>query len=374
MRFLYDTYEDIADCIKKEDKYIVVYGAGMIGSVWIPYFIQEYQLYDNFLFYIDQDKRKQCGTISIGDRQYEVKCLEYLRKIPENAVVLVTNSNFSPIVKMLDKIEELQNVEGYIIPVLQVLHTHYNKQNFDLKLNTKQLIPKKIHYCWFSHNPMPEYLQKCIESWHKFCPDYEIIKWDEDNYDIEKNVYTKQAYEQGKWGFVPDIVRLDILYRYGGIYLDTDVELTKNLDVLLQFPAFVGVEKWGNINMGGCSGAIAQHPVVKALLDYRINEPFILENGTLNQTTCGYYETLPLMKLGMKPDNTIQNIENMMIFSSDFFHPYDYMSGELNVTENTFSIHHFNGGWLDTKKIEERKQTTQQYAQILKRMKVEKCE
>ena len=76
----------------------------------------------------------------------------------------------------------------------------------------------------------------------------------------------------------------------------------------------------------------------------------------------------------MKPDNTIQNIENMMIFSSDFFHPYDYMSGELNVTENTFSIHHFNGGWLDTKRIEERKQTTQQYAQMLKRLKVEKCE
>ena len=374
MRFLYNTYEKIANHIKKENRYIVVYGAGMIGSVWIPYFIQKYQLCDNLLFYIDQDKRKQCGTISIGDRQYEVKNLEYLRKIPENAVVLVTNSNFSPIVKMLDEIEELRDVEGYIIPVLQVLHTHCNKQKIDLKLNAKQLIPKKIHYCWFSRNQMPEYLQKCIESWHRFCPDYEIIRWDEDNYDIGKNLYTKQAYEQGKWGFVPDIVRLDILYRYGGIYLDTDVELTKNLDVLLQFSAFAGVEKWGNINMGGCSGAIAQHPIVKSMLDYRIAEPFILENGTLNQTTCGYYETLPLMKLGMKPDNTIQNIEDMMIFSSDFFHPYDYMSGELNITENTFSIHHFNGGWLETKRMEERKQTTQQYAQMLKRMKVEKCE
>ena len=94
------------------------------------------------------------------------------------------------------------------------------------------MIPKKIHYCWFGGNPMPEKDKKCIESWKRYCPDYEIIRWDESNYDVSKNRYMKEAYEEKKWGFVPDYARLDIIYNEGGIYLDTDVELVKNLDDL----------------------------------------------------------------------------------------------------------------------------------------------
>lgn len=372
MKYLYNDYRTIANGIKSKCSNFAVYGAGMIGTVLIPHLIEEYNLFDKFLFFIDGDKKKQGKLIQIGLRKYTIESPDKLRELPQHTILLITNSNYAPIVKMLDEIEQLDQTEGYIIPILQVCNTSVKGKKNDVRVTQEQMIPKKIHYCWFSGNPMPDYLKRCIDSWYKFCPDYEIIRWDEDNYDVNKNLYMKQAYEAKKWGFVPDIARLDILYEHGGIYLDTDVELIRNLDDLLYQSAFAGAEKWGNINMGGCSGAVPHHPIIKKMLDFRINERFILEDGSLNQTTCGFYETKPLIELGMKPNNTVQRIGDMTIYSSDFFHPYDYMSGETVITENTYSIHHFNGGWLDDKRMAERKKTMQLYQRMLERMQVTK--
>lgn len=368
MRYLYDDMDIIANRIKEESKKVVIYGAGMIGKVIVPYYIEEYDLHDNILFFVDGDSRKQGETISIGEKEYRIVEPEKLKKIDKETILLVTNSSFMAVIQMLDEMEELEEIESYIIPV--ILADSVPKETMcPAKIRHKhRLIPKKIHYCWFSGNPMPDYLKRCIDSWYRFCPDYEIICWNEDNYDVNKNLYMKQAYEAKKWGFIPDIARLDILYQHGGIYLDTDVELIRNLDDLLNQSAFAGVEKWGNINMGGCSGAVAHHPIIKKMLDFRKEESFLLKDGTLNLTTCGFYETLPLMELGMKPNNKIQYLEDFTIYSSDFFHPYDYMSGETHITQNTYSIHHFNGGWLNKDKREEREKTTQMYQQILGRM------
>ncbi len=370
MKLKYGKYEEIAKKVKCQNLKIVIYGAGMIGTVFIPYLIKEYDLFENLLFFVDGNKKKQGNQIKIELREYMIVSPKKLREIPENTILFVTNSNYAPIVKMLDEIKELDNKEAYIIPILQVCNTHKKQEKYQAYVSKKQLIPKTIHYCWFSKKTMPDYLKRCIESWYKFCPDYEIKRWDEDNYDVNKNLYMQQAYEAKKWGFVPDIARLDILYNYGGIYLDTDVELLRSLDELLYQSAFVGVEKWGNINIGGCCGAVSKHPIIKQILDFRINERFILEDGSLNQTTCGYYETIPLIKLGMKPNNTIQKIHDMTIYSSDFFHPYDYMSEEITITDNTFSIHQFNGDWLEKESMLERKRTASLYQQILERMQV----
>lgn len=370
MKLRNGTFQEIARDIKENNKKLVVYGAGMIGTVFTAWYIENNNLFPNLICYCDGDKRKQGTLVKIGDKKAPIENPDKLRHLPENTVIFITNSNCYPIVNMMDEMPELDENDAYIIPILQVLATHEKNETYEWNKDGEPLIPKVINYCWFSRKPIPDNLKKCIDSWHKYCPDYEFVCWNEDNYDIGKVPYMREAYEKGKFGFVPDYVRLDVLYRYGGFYLDTDVELIKSLNVLRYLKAFVGVEKWGSINMGGLSGAISHHPVIKKMLDFRENEHFILPDGSLNQTTCGYYETTPLIQLGMKPNNTVQDISGMTIFSSDFFHPFDYMSAETTITENTYSIHYFSGSWLEKGCIEIRKKTQEQYQELLERMKV----
>lgn len=362
--------QELAQYIKQHNLKIVVYGAGMIGKIAIPDYLLRNNLLDNLKCYVDMDKNKQTHQIVIKGKKYNICSETVLDSVKQESIILITNSNYSPVIQMLDTIENLHNVDAAIFPILQI--TELKNDESELKSvmqnDAEERIPKVIHYCWFSGKEMPDHLKKCVDSWHRFCPDYEIKRWDESNYDVSKNLYMKQAYEAKKWGFVPDYARLDILYNYGGFYLDTDVELIKSLDALRNQWGFCGVEKWGNINMGGCSGAVKQHPMIKKLLDYRENIPFIREDGTYNLETCGVYETKPFIEEGMKVDNTTQRIQDMTVFSSEYFHPYDYMSGETCITKNTYSIHHFNGGWLDEKKRGERKQTAEAYKKILKRM------
>lgn len=362
----YDSLEKVKEHVQYNNSPVVIYGAGMIGQIIMPYMITSSGLLDNLLFYVDGDRRKQQQTIHIGNRDIEIKSPEILDKLPCDAVVLITNSNYTGIVDMLNSIDALKENVGVIIPIILAIRARRLGMGSYSDRPSKTRIPKVINYCWFSGNPMPDYLVKCIESWKRFCPDYKIVRWDEDNYDVGKNLYMKQAYEAGKWGFVPDIARLDILYNYGGLYIDTDVEIIKNLDDLLTNEAFTGVEKWGNVNIGGCSGAVPHHPMIKKMLDYRINEKFFMEDGSLNLTTCGYYETMPLIHEGFRPDNTTQIIDGMTIYSSDYFQPYDYMSGETCITNNTHSIHHFNGGWIDERHKRERQKTRDNYQRMLK--------
>lgn len=362
--------QELAQYIKQNNLKIIVYGAGMIGKIVIPDYLLRNNILDNLQCYIDMDKNKQTEQIVIDNKKYNICSESLLNCVNQDGILLITNSNYSPVIRMLDTIENLHNMDAVIFPILQTITVKNHKPLLEsaMQNHSKELIPKVIHYCWFSGREMPDYLKKCVDNWHQFCPDYEIKRWDESNYDISKNLYMKQAYEAKKWGFVPDYARLDILYNHGGFYLDTDVELIKSLDTLRGQEAFCGVEKWGNINMGGCSGAVKQHPMIKRVLDYRENIPFIREDGTYNLETCGVYETKPFIEEGMIVDNTTQRIHNMTVFSSFFFHPYDYMSGETCITKNTYSIHHFNGGWLDEKRKSERKQTAETYKKILKRM------
>jgi hypothetical protein len=156
----------------------------------------------------------------------------------------------------------------------------------------------------------------------------------------------RQAYEVGKWAFVSDVARLDILYHHGGIYIDTDVELIKNLDSLLYQFGFCGVEKWRILNSGGCCGAIAEHPMIGKMLEYRKKIEFIYSNGSINIESSGTYESIPCLLEGFKPNNMLQEINGLTIYPSDFFHPYDYMTDRCDITENTYAIHHFAGSWM----------------------------
>ncbi|HCL03262.1 MAG TPA: glycosyl transferase [Lachnoclostridium phytofermentans] len=211
-------------------------------------------------------------------------------------------------------------------------------------------IPKVIHYCWFGGNGIPEKDKRCIATWKKFCSDYEIIEWNEQNYDVSKNKYMKQAYDAGKWSFVSDYARLDIIYNYGGIYLDTDVELIKNLDDLLSNRAFMGFESDGKmVNCGLGFGAIKECSIIGEMLECYDNKNFIDERGELNLLPIPYILTSLLVEKGLKQDDSFQLIQNMYIYPKEYFCPMEYETGKINITPNTYSIHHFHASWLKEK-------------------------
>lgn len=364
------TIGDFARCVEETNQGVIVYGAGVIGQIAAPYWLLQYRLGNRVICYVDADPHKCGQTVKVDDREILVRSLSALDEESGHYILLVTVSAFEPVVRALEQIPGTRDAEVYFLPIMLLDIAHAPKASGVVKTSETQLIPKKIHYCWFGKKPIPAELQKCMDSWKRFCPDYEIIHWDEDNYDIHKSPYMEQAHAQKKWGFVSDYARLDILYQHGGIYMDTDVELIRNLDELLYQPAFCGVEVWGTVGSGASLGAQAENPVLKVMLDLRNSMPVLMEDGTLNQTASGYCDTLPLLSMGLCLNGETQVIANgmMTVYSADFFLPFDYVSGVTNITKNTFSIHHYSGSWTGERGIAERLRTQSIYEKFIKRL------
>jgi hypothetical protein len=207
------------------------------------------------------------------------------------------------------------------------------------------MIPKVIHYCWFGGNPFPEIVKECMDSWTKHCPDYQIIEWNESNFDVFSCPYTKQAYEAKMWAFVSDYARIKILYEKGGIYMDTDVELLKNLDPLLKNKAFMGFEAQLAVNSGLIAGSIAKLPIIGELVNEYHDFEFTRKDGSYNLTPCVEYQTNLLEKYGLLKENRIQVVEDLKIYPIEYFSPFNHITGSLNVKEETYSIHKFEGLW-----------------------------
>ncbi|MCR2045727.1 hypothetical protein NSB25_00300 [Acetatifactor muris] len=362
-------FSSMAAEIKKSDQKIMLFGAGAIGTVTVPEILKDNGLLQYVICYLDNDCEKWGKEINISDKTVKVSSPQYIRKYTTQIAVLLNISRYAEALEQLEALEKWQGMlTCYIMPLMCIYNFNNDKWSGAVKDFSRKLIPKQIHYMWFGGKRLPQNLQKCVNSWKEFCPDYEIIRWDETNYDVSKNLYMKQAYQNGAYGFIPDYARLDILYNYGGIYLDTDVELIRPLDELLYQEAFCGVEKWQILNFGGCSGAVKGQQALKKLLDYREKISFIDENGMINKNTCGFYDTRVILDNGYKINGYNQKILGMNIYSYDYFHPYDYMTGQMFITENTFSIHHFNGGWLDEKLRQMNQKTAESFKEICKRI------
>lgn len=339
----------------------------MVGSILLPCYIEKYGLLDHIVFYVDADSRKHKQKVRIGTKAFSIETPDKLKTLSFDAVLLISNSKFEPVINYLDSLSTLNMVEGYIMPMMVIEQTDSAVEEVH-KFSETEMIPKKIHYCWFGKNEMPQSLIECIMSWKQNCPDFEIIEWNEDNYDVNRHKYTKEAYDQKRYGFVSDIARLDILYENGGIYLDTDVSLIKNLNPLLYQKAFIATEKWGNINSGGGCGFIKGHPMLKKILNFRDSYNFVFPDGTLNLETNGFYETQVFLKSGYLPNNMTQYIEDVTVYPSYVFHPYDYMSCQTLINESTFGIHHFSGGWMDETDQRNRLETQKTYREMIRRI------
>lgn len=222
------------------------------------------------------------------------------------------------------------------------------------------MIPKIIHYCWFGEKPLSPLAKKCIESWKKYCPDYEIKLWNESNIDLESVPYMKEAYDRKVWGFVPDVARLQIIYNEGGFYFDTDVELIKTLDELLQNKAVMGFEDEKYVNLGSGFGAEKKNDVIKKLLDDYCGLHFLNSDGSENRTPSPMIQTKSLKEIGLSPNGKAQTVQGAVIYPSEYFCPISFVTGECTITSNTFSIHHFDGSWVN----EEERAWTEKHKKI----------
>ena len=204
------------------------------------------------------------------------------------------------------------------------------------------MIPKKIHYCWFGGKPKPKLAEKCIASWKKYCPDYEIIEWNEENFDVNMNGYTRMCYEQKKYAFLSDYVRLLVVAEHGGIYFDTDVEAVRPMDELLDRDAFYCFETNDFVATGLGFGSVPQSKTIRAML---AEYDFLLD-GTQGTRGCPRLNTSALVKLGLRQDGTKQQVADALILPADYMNPFDTATGELTKTQNTISIHWYSAAWL----------------------------
>ena len=212
------------------------------------------------------------------------------------------------------------------------------------------MIPKIIHYCWFGGNPLPPLAIKCLASWKKYLTEYEIKEWNEDNFDLEQYQFAKEALEHKKFAFISDVCRLHVLKEYGGIYMDTDVEVLRSLDVFLKKTAFSGFENDDFVPTGIMASEKGSLWATE-MLAYYDNRSFIKENGELDTTSNTFIITQLMKEKGFKMNNTFQEIENYVTFyPNDYFCPKSYKTGEIELTENSYCIHHFAKSWIPLKK------------------------
>lgn len=208
---------------------------------------------------------------------------------------------------------------------------------------------KKIHYCWFGSKPLPPLAIKCIESWKKYFPDYEIIEWNEKNFNVNCNSYVKEAYKKGKYAFVSDYARLKIIYENGGIYFDTDVEVIKRFSNSMLEKGFFGLEgKYINTGLG--FSAPKKSKIIKIMLDDYEKIHFINSDGTLDLKACPERNTTSLINKGYNISKKESSIDGIKIYPDEFFNPYDYKTNILKTTANTYSIHHCAASWISDEK------------------------
>ena len=229
------------------------------------------------------------------------------------------------------------------------------------------MIPKKIHYCWFGRNSLPKTAQKCIDSWRKYFPDYQIIEWNENNYDVNKIPYIAQAYAANKYAFVSDYARFDIIYQEGGIYFDTDVEVLRPFDDILKYGAFFGCEINGSMPAGIQAESLvgkeyedfrirvspglgmaseANNPFYKEFLDFYDDYRFYREDGTQNSMAVVRITTNLLAKHGLLDRKGIQVVDHITIYPAEYFNPLNSTTGIVSSTENTHTIHWYSLSWM----------------------------
>lgn len=347
MKFINIPYKEFANNIK--ERKIIHFGASSAWHYYLKTFpdISENVL-DRTLFIVDNNLSKQGQQYEINGRQFLVRNAEALKETKEDYVILVTVSLAyqKSICEQLSALGLPQDTECYSLPLMT--HNFHETDNSCVReyfdSHKKQVIQPIIHSFWFSGEEKPDLYKKCMDSWYQYCPDFQIIEWNEKNYDMTKNQYMREAFEHRKWAFVSDFARLDVLYRYGGIYLDMDVELVAPLTPLLCAESFFCRQEDGFLELGSGFGVQAGDPLIGEMLETYKDRKLILDNGEMDKTPQPEWLSGILNKHGFGRCHDSQVIDDRLILSNDYVTCH---AGEGTVQDAKIGIHWHSGGWLD---------------------------
>ena len=340
---------------KLKTKKAVCFGAGGELKNFVNRF-SHFHFEKRIICVLDNDADKQKSDICINDCCLKIMsiydlCVSYPK---EEFLILITCTDIASIYEQLQGYDVFNDIEvcstRYIMSTTRETDEQHRIYPDSFRRSDKPMIPKVIHYCWFGGKLIPEKNLLWMESWKKYCPDYEIVRWDESNYDVSQNKYMYQAYKAGKLGFVPDYARLDIIYKYGGIYLDTDVELISAMDELLYQPAFAGVDGSWRVSLGLGFGAGKENSIVGELREQYSQLNFYDEYGALNMIAAPAVQEKKFQQKGYKKNGEYQIIEGMTIYPEKILSAKCNTTGRIMPTSRTVAIHHFDGSWVDEEK------------------------
>ena len=332
---------NILDFIQLIQQYeVYCFGCGMQAEAFFHKYGM-FHLEEYVSGFIDNNIDKTNEFKKINGKEIPIYSFDQFVKRKNTKTLVLTTSKFcTDMIEQMDKEKQLNGMPCYIDLLIE---SEYKEQQIRHTQGNKNKIPKIIHYCWFGKRAIPSEFEKYIETWKEKCPDYELMRWDEKNYDIGGCKYIRQAYDVEKWAFVSDYARLDVVYKYGGIYLDTDVELLKNLDDFLYDDMFCGFERNNYVAFGLGFGAIKGHEILGNLLARYHSMDFYEEK----LTPCVIYQHEEVMRNGFKATNEYQCKNGVALYPSEVFCPYDLYGLKEHFTKNTYSIHHYSSTWWE---------------------------
>jgi hypothetical protein len=348
-----------------KDKTLICFGAGDFLHKTCESFA-DVSFFERIDFIADNNQEKHSFVFRGAEKPVcsIEHCLEQAVKEP---VIYIAILNCFDVLGQLDAIPALRDCDCFFFALLREWLEPYSLP-CNRAQNEPRKIPKTIHYCWFGGSPIPDQFLEYMKSWKKYCPDYEIVRWDESNYDYKKNEYMYEAYKQKKWGFVPDYARLDIINTYGGVYLDTDVELVRSIDDLLCDEAFCGFESGGFLANGLGFGAEAGFPHIEGQMEAYGKLSFVNPDGSLNMTPGPRYQSEYFRSKGVRLDNSLQKLDGITLYPSDVLAPLGFYNETPHLTGNTYSIHHYAATWFSQSRNEERRRIAQGYAWLRERL------
>ena len=314
------------------------------------------------------DNFKAGSFLIVGGENIPCLSLEDAGAYAGKYIPVITTMRYADeFIRQLDGMPMFHGIEVYVFECMSQAEEGGPE---GIPAQLQECIPRTIHYFWFGKNEMPESYKKNIESWKKYCPDYTLLLWNEDNYDVRKNDYMYEAWQAEKWGFVPDYARLDVVRQYGGIYLDTDVEIVRPLDELLHYPFFAGFENISRVNLGHGFGACRDNAMVCEMLDLYEGMHFRQPDGSYNLMASPNYQTAVLERKGLKKNGHTQAVGDGIVLSPEYLSPVNEF-GYGSPTTNTFSIHQYAATWYGEKERQEKQRVMDNYRMVMERLR--KC-